>query len=27
LWFEDEYTISAAGEWILVANAADALVK
>ena len=27
LWFEDEYTISAAGEWILVASAADALVK
>ncbi len=27
LWFEDEYTISAAGEWILAANAADALVK
>jgi hypothetical protein len=27
LWFEDEYTISAAGEWILVATAADALVK
>ena len=27
LWFEDEYTISAAGQWILVASAADALVK
>jgi hypothetical protein len=27
LWFEDEYTISAAGEWILAANAADALTK
>jgi hypothetical protein len=27
LWFEDEYTISAAGSWILEANAADALTK
>jgi hypothetical protein len=27
LWFEDEYTISTAGEWILVATAADALTK
>ena len=27
LWFEDEYTISAVGEWILAANAADALTK
>jgi endoglucanase len=27
LWFEDEYTISDAGEWILAANAADALTK
>lgn len=27
LWFEDEYTISDAGKWILAANAADALVK
>jgi hypothetical protein len=27
LWFEDEYTIGAASEWILAASAADALVK
>jgi hypothetical protein len=27
LWFEDEYTISDAGEWILAASAADALTK
>ncbi|SPE37723.1 hypothetical protein SBA3_2700016 [Candidatus Sulfopaludibacter sp. SbA3] len=27
LWFEDEYTISVAGSWILTANAADALVR
>jgi hypothetical protein len=27
LWFENEYTISATSDWILVANAADALVK
>ncbi|MFL6308343.1 MAG: glycoside hydrolase family 9 protein, partial [Candidatus Sulfotelmatobacter sp.] len=27
LWFENEYTISAAGDWILLANAADALVR
>ena len=27
LWFEHEYTISAASDWILLANAADALVK
>ncbi|HUY82609.1 MAG TPA: glycoside hydrolase family 9 protein [Acidobacteriaceae bacterium] len=26
LWFEDEYTISAASEWILEANAANAVV-
>ena len=27
LWFEDETTISAASSWVLVANAADAIVK
>ena len=27
LWFEDEYIINVAAKWILVANAADALVK
>ena len=27
LWFEDEYTISVAGKWILAANAADAIVR
>jgi hypothetical protein len=27
LWFEDEYTISTTSDWILLANAADALVK
>jgi len=27
LWFEDEYTISAASSWILAANAADAIVR
>ncbi|HWA94033.1 MAG TPA: glycoside hydrolase family 9 protein [Terracidiphilus sp.] len=27
LWFEDEYTVGAAGEWILAANAAEAVAK
>ncbi len=27
LWFEDETTISAASSWVMVANAADAIVK
>ena len=27
LWFEDEYTVSAASQWILAANAAEALAK
>ena len=27
LWFEHETTVSAASSWVLVANAADALVK
>lgn len=27
LWFEDEYTISVAGDWVLAANAANALVQ
>ena len=27
LWFEDEYTVSAASAWVLEANAADAIVK
>ena len=27
LWFEDEYTVSAAGAWVLEANAADAIVE
>lgn len=27
LWFEDETTISAASSWVLVANAAEAIVK
>jgi endoglucanase len=27
LWFENEYTISAAAKWVLEANAAEALVK
>ncbi len=27
LWFENEYTISTAGDWILAASAADALVQ
>jgi len=27
LWFENEYTVGAASEWVLAANAADALVK
>jgi hypothetical protein len=27
LWFENEYTVSTTSDWILVANAADALVK
>ncbi|MEJ2009370.1 MAG: glycoside hydrolase family 9 protein [Acidobacteriota bacterium] len=27
LWFEDEYTVSAASSWVLEANAAEALVK
>ncbi len=27
LWFEDEYIINVAAKWVLVANAADALVK
>jgi hypothetical protein len=27
LWFENEYTISVTSDWILVANAADALVN
>jgi endoglucanase len=27
LWFEDETTVSAASSWVLLANAADAIVK
>jgi hypothetical protein len=27
LWFEDEYMVSAASQWILAANAAGALTK
>ncbi|MGA7522654.1 MAG: glycoside hydrolase family 9 protein [Acidobacteriaceae bacterium] len=27
LWFEDETTVSAASSWVLVANAADAIVR
>jgi len=27
LWFEDEYVINVASDWVLAANAADALVK
>jgi endoglucanase len=27
LWFENEYTVSTTSDWILAANAADALVK
>jgi hypothetical protein len=27
LWFESEYTVSVTSDWILLANAADALVK
>lgn len=27
LWFEDEYIVNVAAKWILVANAADALVR
>ncbi len=27
LWFEDEYVINVASDWILAANAADAIVK
>jgi endoglucanase len=27
LWFEDEYTVSAASSWVLEANAAEAIVK
>ena len=27
LWFEDEYAVSAASQWILAANAAGALAK
>ncbi len=27
LWFEDEYVVSVAGNWVLAANAADALVR
>ena len=27
LWFEDEYTVSVTSDWILLANAADALVR
>jgi endoglucanase len=27
LWFEDEYTVSAAGAWVLEANAANAIVE
>ena len=27
LWFEDETTVSAASSWVLVANAADAIVQ
>ena len=27
LWFEDEYTVGAASQWILAATAAEALTK
>ena len=27
LWFEDEYVISEAANWVLAANVADAIVR
>jgi hypothetical protein len=27
LWFENEYTVSTTSDWILAANAADALTR